>query len=453
MRKGTLPLALVAALLATSMSLAATARAADPPRRVALTKAQKTALEQSVIPAVMVGDPAAVMASLSPFAAKLSEAHEAAADELLAERGLPSVSELLVENRLALVEQNRASGLPAPQGRELPLTVRGLNDAIQELIDLRTTHAAFRDVAANADFAQFEERLWGMHVLSNRLEGGARLARYAKQLVDSAQKRNVKTLTDADREVLATDFAALYAELESMYRELNERGLETRVARVEYADKVLAESKDVKERLQAAFVLDLDGELLAAFFDSLAKAEKAAATAADAANEKPDPKAAKPDENADDPAGELAAGGHTIVMFRSMLADPELPAKIREHVRHGQQSAGQEFIAKSRLLFTGLHWWFRGRYGMGTEGHGLLKSKAALTSPDVMFALYMPQTTPVPTDPSQGGMQIPLVDRRHHYLWQFETRQVLKSYNEGTDTDSETIEKPRVTGVEFRHFY
>jgi hypothetical protein len=128
-----------------------------------------------------------------------------------------------------------------------------------------------------------------------------------------------------------------------------------------------------------------------------------------------------------------------------MLADPELPARIREHVRHGQQSAGQEFIAKSRLLFTGLHWWFRGRYGMGTDGHGLLKSKAALASPDVMFALYMPQTTPVPTDPTKGGMQVPLVDRRHHYLWQFETRQISTGFNTFTEKKFEGTGYRRVT--------
>ena len=39
-----------------------------------------------------------------------------------------------------------------------------------------------------------------------------------------------------------------------------------------------------------------------------------------------------------------------------------------------------DLLEKSRLLYTGLHWWLRGRYGKGTDGFGLLKSPAAMKS-------------------------------------------------------------------------
>jgi hypothetical protein len=186
----------------------------------------------------------------------------------------------------------------------------------------------------------------------------------------------------------------------------------------------------LKERFQAAFVLDLDGEELAGFFARLRPA-----SASIASKDEPSKKTADAKDRAkrtDDPAADLAAATGSVVRFRQSLNDPQLAETIREQVKRGQQLAGKDFLEKSRLLFTGLHWWFRGRYGMGTDGNGLLKSKLALTSPDAQFGLYMPKEVPKPTDPRQGGKQVPSVDRRHHYIWQFETRTIQTSFNSST---------------------
>jgi hypothetical protein len=205
---------------------------------------------------------------------------------------------------------------------------------------------------------------------------------------------------------------------------------------------VLTNSTDLKERFQAAFWLELDGEELAKFFERLhapqprpVAAESKARAAADVAEGKGQ------QQPADDPAADLLAGNSTAVKFRQSLADPNLPETIREHVKHGLQTAGKDFVQKSRLLFTGLHWWFRGRYGMGTDGNGLLKSKLALTSPDAQFGLYMPREIPQPTDPRQGGQQVPQVDRRHHYVWQFETRTIQTSFQSVSKTEQGHITK------------
>jgi hypothetical protein len=199
--------------------------AADAPRSAALTKAQQMILRDSVIPAHQAGDPAALLAALSPAVGRMSEAHLKAADALLAEAGVPPVTELLIHHRLALIEQNRAKGLPQPQGRELLLTIRGLVDRIEGLLAERETHPAFADTKPGS-FAEYEKHLWGMHVLANRLENTARLIRYGEQLVAGSKKLNAKSLSDADREILATDFAGLYGKLQDMHRELAERTVE-----------------------------------------------------------------------------------------------------------------------------------------------------------------------------------------------------------------------------------
>ena len=123
----------------------------------------------------------------------------------------------------------------------------------------------------------------------------------------------------------------------------------------------------------------------------------------------------------------------------------DLVEKIRNAISVGRNAAGDDLITKSRLLFTGLHWWYRGRYDSSSEGNGLLKPKQALSSPQLMFTLYMPTETPVPTDSSLPGKSIPQVDRRHHYLWNFETRTIQTSGNSGSSLYSTPVSNKTVT--------
>ena len=107
------------------------------------------------------------------------------------------------------------------------------------------------------------------------------------------------------------------------------------------------------------------------------------------------------------------------------LNDPDLLTQITEQVKEGVELAGEKLIKKSGLLFTGLHWWMRGRYGMGTEAAGFLKSARAVTSDAALFPLYMPEETPVPTSRYSETGTIPEVDRRHNYIWEWEYRKVV----------------------------
>ena len=445
---------------------AATASAAEPATaRTGLTKPQLAVLNDEVIPAHRQESPAALLESLGPFVAKLSDKHMAAADEYLAEQKVPPIAELLAGARVTLVEQSQTAGLALPKNRELVVTLKGLKERIDQLLALCSGHEAFDDKAvAPANFAEFEKRLWEMHVLENRLAAGSRMARYALKLVEEARRTNSRRLSDEDRQIVETDFDRHLSELAILNRELSERTIEQRVNRLIYADRVLSESKDLKEKFQAAFVVDLDGELLAAFFKRLHKgalADRRVAnpTVSTKTGNDNDREAAE-GEASDDEQSQTATA--TSVVFRKSLADPQLPSRIDQLREHGRQSAGDDFLKKSRLLYTGLHWWYRGRYGAGSEGNGLLKSKLALSSPQAMFGLYMPKETPKPTDPALLGQQssagpqsqaVPQVDRRHHYLWQFETRQISSS-SDSSEKTQKTIGPAKVVSVtSFDRFY
>ena len=128
----------------------------------------------------------------------------------------------------------------------------------------------------------------------------------------------------------------------------------------------------------------------------------------------------------------------------------EQSEKVGKTIDHARQMAGAELLQKSRWLFAGLHWWMRGRYGVGTAGQGLLKDPAALKSADVMFGLLMPINPPIPNAPT-SDQPVPLVDRRHHYLWQFETQKVTSGGSQGTNTSSSYSGTATVTTT--THFY
>ncbi len=166
---------------------------------------------------------------------------------------------------------------------------------------------------------------------------------------------------------------------------------------------MLTESKDVAERLLAALALDMDGEIL------------------------------------------------PVLLAKDATFPATQTQTVKDTISHARTVVGREYLQKSRWLFTGLHWWVRGRYGLGTSGEGLMKDPAAVKSPDAMFGLLMPISQPIPTPPG-AGEPVPLVDRRHYYLWQFETRQVA-SGGSSTTTSTKQFVPHTASVTTMTHFY
>ena len=424
---GLLALALAAAQLE--------AGAAEPAKPVVLTKSQQTALTEQLIPAYEQGNPLGVLQALAPMVGKLDDARIEAVDAFLDKQSVPPVGELLANARLTLVEQNLARSLPKPEPRELVLTIKALSAKIEETLADAAKHPVFdAGHPKPKNLKEYEQLFWQMHVLDNRLASTMRIGEYAASLSESGSKLPKQNLSETQQSVLETDFARLQGELLKTRKKLTARDFDLRVDRLGYAEQVLTQSKDLQERFLAAFVLDLDGEQLARqlkLTDLLPEANAGDNAAAKAA--------AAPDAFA--PIEERQA----IATISSDQA--QAGVKVRKSITQGRKAAGDDLLKKSRMLFTGLHWWYRGRYGSGSDGNGLLKNKLALASPQAMFALYMPKETPTPTDPTKVvGKQIPQIDRRHHYLWQFETRKIATSFGGGSSKKTE-IGKTRVTQV------
>ena len=260
-------------------------------------------------------------------------------------------------------------------------------------------------LAPPANLVAFRDLFWSIHVYENRLLAGGHLTQHAASLVKAGSRTNQKSLTDDQRRLLATDYNVVYEELAATRRELHEREAELRIARLDMAVDVLRDSGDLKEKFLAAFAVDFDGQVLAELF---------------------------------------AAGKFE----RESLNNEQLPGHIREKSAKGRELAG-DLLTKSRLLFNGLRWWSRGRYGRGSEANGLLKSPLAVRSLQAQAALFMPRSAPKPVDPFQSSARVPDYDRRHHYLWAWEDRQLQVSQVGKSTTQSSELLSKESSGTDY----
>jgi hypothetical protein len=372
--------------------------------KVSLTKAQLKVLQEELLPAQRAGDAAGVIKAATSLSAKLDAAHRAAGDKALEGEGLAPLSDLITDTRLRLVEQGLAKSAPQVQPREAVLLLTTLKERIAKLLADGNAHPCFgKKEPVTLD--EYEQLFWKMHVFSNQFTSAERFYVVAQEIKPLAEKYKAKDKKDPALAVQKADWEKIKSDMADLRERFASRDRDLRVARLSFADKVLTDSKDVKERLLAALVVDMDGEILPPLLakDSTFPADQA--------------------------------------------------EKVGKTIEHARQTAGRDLVQKSRWLFTGLHWWFRGRYGVGTAGNGLLKDQAALKSPDVMFGLLMPINPPVPNAPGSKQPN-PLVDRRHHYLWQFETQKVVSSGSQSSSTHVDSQGKPQVSSVTtMSHFY
>jgi hypothetical protein len=342
------------------------------------------------------GNSAAALSTLVPLIARLDGKQLAAVDARLAERNVPPAGQLLADARLALVQQGLADQLPKVQVREAVLVLPALEEEAIRALDLKKRSAVMVDpLPMAATVEEYEHLLWDVHVLRNRLEASLRAAQYTARVAQSVNRQQAARLDEAERAVLERDYAHDAAELADSIRQLDEREIELRIARLFLARDTLERPELTRERFLAAYTAPLDAARALEFL-----------------------------EQARSP------------FQRSALNIPGLAKRITEAAAGAQQLAG-DLQLKSQLFFEGVHWWIRGRYGLGPDVFGLAKSPAAMHSIEGQMALYMPSSAPTPTDPmvlAKSGSQVPFYDRRHHYWWAWEDRRVARSGFEQTAT-------------------
>jgi len=296
----------------------------------------------------------------------------AAADALLAERSVPPLKQILAAGRLMIFQFGSEQAILPPQGKELLLTLEGLGDLISATQAEAQSHPLMSDYAPRPQrLDEFERVFWQFHVLHNRLLVTQQTGEFGALLVRAgADARNQARAIAA--------FADLMEKTNDLDRKLHERRLEARIQRLRLACELLETTTSLEERFLAAYAVDFDGEILQTQF--------------------------------------LAIQDHGRRFKEPALQSRELPGRIERDLEQGRKLAG-DLLDKSRLLFEGVHWWFRGRYGRGTNDDGLMKSWEAIESPEARMALFMPMKIPQPTDPLQEHAPVPAVNRRHYSLW------------------------------------
>lgn len=377
-----------------------------------LPRSLQDTLDQQIVPAYLRGDTLWLVTGLSELIARATPERVTLIDQALADEKIPPVRQLLLDARLSLVLQGQSQALPKPHPREMLLTIEPVRKTVEATLEAAHQVAMLSDGNVKATtFDEFEEAFWDAHVYRNRLRTAGMLADYGETMVKEAKELRPSLVPAAQRELLDTDFARLRSQLLALNDRLEERSLQLRLRRLAFAASMHTRNATFTERLRAAFVGDLDGALLEEFFTT----------------------------HADHPFEDAS------------LRAPGVLRDIQVRARRVRQESG-DLVLKGRLLYQGLHWWLRGRYGQGPEGNGMLKSSLALTHPAALFALYMPTETPHPTDPYDTSQYpIPEIDRRHHQIWQFEYRRIAEQNLVTEKTDSTTESRKTVT--RFDRFY
>ncbi len=339
------------------------------------------------------GNSAAALKLLAPFVARLNDEKLQAVDAILSEREIPAVGELLADARLALLQQGFARQMPRASAQEAVLLLPELQKHLQEILNNADAQPVMADVLPTPDgIEEYEDLLWSVHVLNNQLTHARVIGEYMAALAKQVPRRQLAQLDQDELAIVQADYDALSETVGATQKELEEREIELRIQRLALAAEKLVVETISKEKFLAAYAWQNDAAVVADFFKAQAKSPNAP-------------------------------------FVRTRLNDPQFIAQASANAAKAEQMAG-DLSVKSHLLFLGLHWWMRGRYGMGPEVFGLAKTEAAKKSLAAQFPLYMPVQPPKPTNPlalDSQGPPVPLYDRRHHYWWAWEDRRVARS--------------------------
>jgi len=366
----------------------------------ALNGKLKLTVQQQVIPAYQQGDSMTMVRTLAPLLSRLSDDVLMEMDDFLQQQQVPPLGELLATARTNLIRQ-QAGGIPGPSQRELLIVLPVWHAELADVLDpANQPRAITNPPPRGTSMEDYEKLLWELHVAENQLWNGHHLA---GQITSWTQRGlNRSNLNDDQRKLLDFDYKAGEARIREMAQQQRDRELLLRAQRLGDAVTDLLNKTDYRSRLLAAFAMATDSRLLAEYLQQHPQL---------------------PDDG--DP-----------------LTKPFTTLELTQLTQRGQQASGEQLLVKAQLLFEGLHWWLRGRYGRGSEGGGLFKNKQVIRKPQLRFGLSMPTDLPRPTLPgvASADSPVPFADRRHHYVWAWENQGVeLKQFKSSV----------RVTGREF----
>lgn len=232
-------------------------KAAKPtPKQIAFVKSD-------LIPAYQSGEPVTILKLVSGQLSRWTDPQIAGINQLLAELHAPTLDKMITDARMNLVRAGMAEKGPEATSREAAIVLREIKRQIEEILAKAKSIELMKDPFPKPkNMMDFRDLLWAAHVQNNQLINADALASQGNLIAQSKVVAKAKNATAADKAIFATKFSEITDKIRVVHRELNERGVELRVERVKFANKVLEESKDIKERFLAAYAVGIDGELL-----------------------------------------------------------------------------------------------------------------------------------------------------------------------------------------------
>ncbi len=355
--------------------------------QAAIPRNVKIELDQRLIPAYRMGNLEMVVFSGAMIVNQVGGTVNAEIDEYLAGQGIEAMGVVLARSRFSLLVQHKVVK-PAVTKKELLITMPHFQVEVEKVISGELRPAIMKaDKGAEAvptELAEFESALWDLHVYKNDLVNLGRSAEMAGRTVQLVLQN--ARLSAVERKTLSFDFQAVRQTIEAEAEKRLMREMSLREQRIELALGILSDSKILKVRLQAAFAMDQDIKIMRAFVEQQRKGNFAGV---------PVPK-----------LGELAGA---VAIARG---------------------THQELFRSADQLYTGLHWWLRGRYGKGIAANGLLKGEHVKKVPASGFALRMPRDRAEASDPFlvENELASPYVGRRHEYIWSWENGGIKMEY-------------------------
>jgi hypothetical protein len=355
--------------------------------QAAIPRNVKVELDQRLIPAYRTGNLEIVVISGAMIVNQVGGTVNAEIDEYLATQGIEALGVVLASSRFSLLVQNKVVK-PAATKKELLITVPHFQAEVEKVISGELRPAIMKAVDGAAikptEFVEFERALWDLHVYKNDLVNLGRTAEMAGRTAQLVLQN--ARLNAVERKTLSFDFQAVRQIIEAEAEKRLTREMSLRERRIELALGILGDSKSLKARLQAAFAMDQDVKIIRAFVEQQRKGNFAGV---------PVPK-----------LGELEG---SVAIARG---------------------THRELFRSADQLYTGLHWWLRGRYGKGIAANGLLKGEHVKKVPASGFALRMPRDRAKASDPFavESELASPYVGRRHEYIWSWENGGIKMEY-------------------------
>lgn len=408
-------------LLAATLLVPPLAFAQQQRQQPSLGKRVESLLEHKIVPAYQLGDRLQLIQSLSDATSRMKPEQLEAFDDRLLNFGMPNSAELMLAGYMSLLTQGQTKDLPKPAFHDALAMLPQLESKIKDVVGaVDDSVATIEPLPKLETLEEYEGLFWEIHVLKNKLENAARYAEFGTQLVEKAQKKRRVSDENAGKLAEFNDFKAYSTRLKSAYQDLEERQLEFRLDRMALAKQVLSDTDKYLGKLQATFGAQQDIQTFRNLFASR--------------------------ENGDDNARQTFA--------RARLKDGQLAANVEDMAKQ-LDALSHDYKRQAELLFRGIHWWMRGRYGRGPEQNGLLKNVQVVTNDGLLFPLFIPENMQKPPfelvrNPAWGvsdengntaddvkpyvamksedGIK-PDYARRHHHGWMFEYRRGFRSVN------------------------